>query len=70
MSAQMPVDAADRYTVRSAEDEWCVWDTARDEIVFGAERLIEGRARALARRLNEAYRGITQDRGIVLDHSR
>jgi len=72
MSAQMPADPADRYIVHPAEDDWCVWDTARDEILFGAERLMEGRARALARRLNEAYRGITQeqDRGIVLNHSR
>jgi hypothetical protein len=58
MSAQMPADPADRYRVHPTEDDWYVWDTARGEIVFGAERLMEGRARALARRLNEAYRSI------------
>ena len=62
-AAQMPVDPVERYTVYPAEDDWCVWDTARDEIVFRAERLIEGQARALARWLNEAYRGATIEGG-------
>jgi hypothetical protein len=59
MSAQMPEDK-DRYAMRPADPVWCVWDTLRDELVFGAERVTEGQARALARRLNDAYRQVHQ----------
>ena len=56
MSAQIPRNSADRYAVHPAGTGWCVWDTLRDEPVFGAERLTECQARALAHRLSEAYR--------------
>ena len=47
-----------RYVIRPAgnPDRWCVWDTRRAAIVFGGDDLTEIAARALARRLNEAYR--------------
>ena len=70
MSAQMRVDSSDRYTVRSAEIDWCVWHTLRKSIVFGAERLVEARARALARRLNEAYRRALPNRNNVSSEPR
>jgi len=58
MSAKRSADGADRYVARPTGADWGVWDTLRDELVFGAERMTEGQARALACRLNEAYRRI------------
>ena len=52
------MQSADRYVVRPATDAqglWDVWDTVRDEPVFGGLALPEENARELARRLNEAY---------------
>jgi len=48
----------DRYVIRATGEpqRWCVWDTHRDALVFGGEDLTEDEARAMARRLNEAYR--------------
>jgi hypothetical protein len=33
----------DRYIVRptSSPDRWCVWDTYRDEVVFGTKDMAE-----------------------------
>jgi hypothetical protein len=57
MLAKRPADDnADRYVARPTGSAWCVWDTRRDAVVFGAERMEEGQARALACRLSEAYR--------------
>jgi hypothetical protein len=53
--------------MRPADPGWCVWDTLRDELVFGAERVTEGQARALARRLNEAYRQVHQESSSTSD---
>ena len=53
------MENAGRYVVRpatGAQDRWDVWDTVRDEPVFGAQALPEENARELARRLNGAYR--------------
>ena len=53
----------DRYTVRRGEAHlWTVWDTHRDQAVVGGEALSEAAARALARRLNDAYRNLYPDR--------
>jgi len=66
------VQSADRYVVRpatGAPDRWDVWDTVRDEPVFGAQALPEENARELARRLNEAYRRWThQWSGLARDY--
>jgi hypothetical protein len=47
----------DRYTARPlGEGVWFVWDTRRNEPVFGSDLLPEDEAREAARRLNQAYR--------------
>ena len=57
-----PTSGPDRYTVRRSETGlWAVWDTRRDEPVFGGETLSEAAAREMARRLNEAYRRLHPD---------
>jgi hypothetical protein len=58
-----PADGADRYVARQTGAAWCVWDTLRDELVFGAERMNEEQARALARQLSDAYRRIARYSG-------
>jgi hypothetical protein len=45
-----PPDDADRYDARPIVD-WCVWDTRRNEPVFGSDMPREDEARAAARRL-------------------
>jgi hypothetical protein len=47
----------DRYIVRptSSPDRWCVWDTYRDEVVFGTKDMAEPQARETAQRLGDAY---------------
>ena len=55
-----PADGADRYVARQAGAAWCVWDTLRDELVFGAERMNEEQARAGA----PAQRRLSPDRPI------
>jgi hypothetical protein len=52
------VQNTDRYVIRptDAPDRWCVWDTQRDVVVFGAKDLAEPQASDIAQRLNEAYR--------------
>lgn len=54
----------DRYIIRPAvnRDRWCVKDTHRDTVVFGAEDLTEGEAITMARRLNDAYRRSMSDK--------
>jgi hypothetical protein len=48
----------DRYVFRQTgnPDRWCVWDTHRDAVVYGAKDLTERQASEMAERLNEAYR--------------
>ena len=48
----------DRYIIRVTgnPDRWCVWDTHRGALVYGAKDLTERQAREMAERLNEAYR--------------
>jgi hypothetical protein len=47
----------DRYVVRSTgkPGRWCIWDTHRDAVVFGAKDLAEPQAQEMAQRLNDAY---------------
>ena len=47
----------DRYVIRPTgnPDRWCVWDTHRDAVVYGAKDLTQLQAREMAHRLNEAY---------------
>ena len=47
----------DRYVVRptGTQDRWCVWDTHRDAVVFGANDVAERQAKEIADRLNDAY---------------
>jgi hypothetical protein len=48
---------ADRYTARPlGEGDWFVWDTWRNEPVFGMDTLGEHQARVAAQRLSQAYR--------------
>jgi hypothetical protein len=50
-------DDADRYHARPiGVVDWCVWDTRRNEPVFGSDTLRENEARRTARRLSQAYR--------------
>ena len=53
----------DRYVIRSASTSgrWCVWDMHADAVVFGGEDLSQDEARAMARRLNDAYRRSMRD---------
>jgi hypothetical protein len=53
-----PENQPDRYVAEptGAGAWWCVWDTVRDQVVYGYEALREDQARQVARRLNEAYR--------------
>jgi len=53
---------ANRYVIQPIDqpDRWCVWDTHRDVVVFGGEDLTEIEARAMAQRLNDAYRRSVQ----------
>ena len=51
--------SSDRYVVRpnpNAPHLWDVWDTHRDEPVFGAQALLRGQAREIAATLNRIYR--------------
>jgi hypothetical protein len=52
------VQDKDRYVIRPTgnPDRWCVWDTHRDTVVYGAKDMTELQARQMAQRLNEAYR--------------
>ena len=47
----------DRYVIRPTgdPDRWCVWDTHRDAVVYGAKDLSERQARETVERLNDAY---------------
>ena len=47
----------DRYVVRptGTQDRWCVWDTHRNAVVFGANDIAERQAKEIADRLNDAY---------------
>jgi hypothetical protein len=53
----------DRYVIRpiSSVGRWRVWDTHSDAVVFGGEDMTDDEARAMARRLNEAYRRSVRD---------
>ena len=53
----------DRYVIRpiSIPGRWCVWDTHGDAVVFGGEDMTDDEARAMARRLNNAYRRSVRD---------
>jgi hypothetical protein len=53
----------DRYVIRpiSSPGRWCVWDTHSDAVVFGGEDMTDDESRAMARRLNEAYRRSVRD---------
>jgi hypothetical protein len=62
--AKRPADGADRYVARQTGAAWCVWDTLRDDLVFGAERMNEEQAHALARQLSDAYRRIARYSGL------
>jgi hypothetical protein len=47
----------DRYDARPiGVVDWCVWDTRRNEPVFGMDTLREYQAHEAARRLSQAYR--------------
>jgi hypothetical protein len=47
----------DRYTARPLGwGDWSVWDSRRNEPVFGMDTLREYQARVAARRLSHAYR--------------
>ena len=61
---ERPADGVDRYAARQTGTAWCVWDTLRDELVFGAERMNEEQARALAHQLSDAYRRIARYSGL------
>jgi hypothetical protein len=52
------VQDKDRYVMRPTgnPDRWCVWDTHRDAVVYGAKNLSERQAREMVERLNDAYR--------------
>jgi hypothetical protein len=53
------MQSADRYVIRpnpNAPGLWDVWDTLRDEPVFGAQALLQSQARELAANLNRIYR--------------
>lgn len=47
----------DRYVIRptGTQDRWCVWDTHRDAVVFGANHVAERQAKEIAEQLNDAY---------------
>ena len=50
-------DDPDRYNARPiGVVDWCVWDTRRNEPVFGSDMLREDEARGTARRMSQAYR--------------
>ncbi len=50
-------DDLDRYDARTiGVVNWCVWDTRRNEPVFGSDMLSEDEAREAAPRLSQAYR--------------
>ena len=53
----------DRYVTRPIghAERWCVWDTHRDSVVFGANDLPEPQAVEMAQRLNEMYRRAVRD---------
>ena len=53
----------DRYVIRRTGQpgRWCVCDKHDNAVVFGGEDLSEVEARAMARRLNEAYRRSIMD---------
>ena len=48
----------DRYVIRPTgnPERWCVWDSYRCAVVYGAKDLTERQATEMAERLNEAYR--------------
>jgi hypothetical protein len=53
------MQSADRYVIRpnpNAPGLWDVWDTLRNEPVFGAQALLQSQARELAANLNRIYR--------------
>jgi len=52
------VQDKDRYIIRVTgnPDRWCLWDTHRGALVYGAKDLTERQASEMAERLNEAYR--------------
>ena len=52
-----PPDDPDRYNARPiGVVDWCVWDTRRNEPVFGSDMLREDEAGKAARLLSQAYR--------------
>jgi len=53
----------DRLIIRptSIPGRLCVWDTHGDAVVFGGEDMTDDEARAMARRLNDAYRRSVRD---------
>jgi hypothetical protein len=50
-----PEQQQDRYVARLRGIAWVLWDTRRNEPVFGVASLREDTARAWARRLSDAY---------------